>query len=244
MNYTPQKDAKQYYIGVKDSNPVYVWGFDYFTLITKESIEKAYKDYHSSTYDKNYYNNKLKEGEGRPGSDCSGMHHDLSGYDTTAQGYYDKCTSKGQFSTLPIKDLCLLFRGKSSNSIKHTGIYLGNGMCLHMKNSKENCVYERVDNHGWTNWGYGNFIDYSQPLGAKPILTRVLKIKMGGVDVKLLQDQLISKGYDCGNIDGDFGNKTYVAVKHFQADNNIAVDGEVGKQTCKKLGMLWRGPSY
>ena len=244
MNYTPQKEAKKYYIGVKDSNPVYVWGFNYFTLITRETIEKAYKDYHSSTYDRTYYENKLKEGNGRPGSDCSGMHYDLSGYDTTAQGYYDRCTSKGSISKLPISDLCLLFRGKSTDSIKHTGIYLGNSMCLHMKSSKENCVYESVDKHGWTEWGYGDFIDYSSPLDAKPILIRVLKIKMSGTDVKLLQDQLILKGYEPGIIDGDFGSKTENAVKKFQKDNKLPEDGIVGKATCKKLGMLWRGPNY
>ena len=117
-------------------------------------------------------------------------------------------------------------------------------MCEHMKSSKENCVYESVDKHGWTHWGKPTWISYDEPLGDKPILTRILKIKMGGIDVKLLQERLNELGYDCGKVDGDYGQKTYSAVKHFQNDNNIAVDGIVAKQTCKKLKFLWRGPSY
>lgn len=244
MNIIPQRDAKPYYVGVRDAGTIYCWGFNYPTIITKETINEAYKDYHSSKYDRSYYDKKLREGEGKPGSDCSGMHYGLSGYDTTAQGYYDKCTRKGLFSDMPIHDLCLLFKGSSLTNITHTGIYLGNGQCIHLKNSKENCVYERVDNHNWTAWGYGNFIDYTNPLGSKPIITRTLKMGSKGIDVKLLQDQLIKKGYNPGIVDGDFGNKTYAALKHFQADNNIAVDGIAGKQTVKALGMLWRGGSY
>ena len=244
MNITPQKQAKQYYINVKDSHCIYVWGMDFCTIITQETIDKAYKDNHTSKYNRKYYDDKLKEGQGKPGSDCSGMHHDLSGYDTNAQGYYNRCTGKGPFSTLPTRSLVLLFKGSSSQNITHTGIYLGNGQCLHLKNSKENCVYEPVDNHNWSAWGYGDFISYDEPLDAKPIITRIIKIGSKGVDVKLLQEQLNNKSYDCGKVDGDFGSKTEKAVKTFQNDNNLKVDGIVNKATAKKLGMLWRGPSY
>ena len=244
MNITPQKQAKPYYVKVRDDGTIYVWGMNYPTVITQASIEKAYIDSHTSKYNKDYYNKKLKEGAGKPGSDCSGMHYGLSGYDTTAQGYYKRCTGKGTISDLPLHDLCLLFKGSSDENITHTGIYLGNGMCIHMKSSKENCVYESVDNHKWKFWGYGDFIDYTQSLGDKPILTRTLQNGCKGIDVKLLQDQLILKGYEPGIIDGDFGGKTKTAVEKFQKDNKINADGIVGKATCKKLGMLWRGGSY
>lgn len=250
MNITPQRDAKPYYVKVRDDGTIYVWNFNYPTIITQETIDKAYKDWYSSVkgnvgkYDRTYYDKKLREGQGKPGSDCSGMHYGLSGYDTNAQGYYKRCTTKGPISDLYLHDLCLLFKGSSTENITHTGIYLGNGMVIHLKSSKENCVYESVDKHGWKWYGLGDFIDYSEPLGAKPILTRVLKIKMGGIDVKLLQERLNELGYDCGKVDGDYGQKTYSAVKHFQNDNNIAVDGIVTKQTCKALKFLWRGPSY
>ena len=245
-NIFSQREAKDFYVKVRDDHTVYVWGFNTETIITKETIDKAYKDYHSTTYDRAYYDKKLKEGNGKPGSDCSGMHCALSGHDTTAQGYYNevKDDRKGTIDTLPLHSICLLFRGQSASSIKHTGIYLANGMVIHMKNSKENCVYESANNHGWTHWAYAPWIDYDTPMTDKPILTRILKIKMGGIDIKLLQESLNELGYDCGKVDGDYGQKTYSAVKHFQNDNNLAVDGIVAKQTCKKLKFLWRGPSY
>jgi len=245
-NKFSQKEAKNFYIKVRDDHTVYIWGFDTETIITKETIDKAYRDYHSATYDRAYYDKKLKEGNGKPGSDCSGMHCALSGHDTTAQGYYNEVKNdrKGTIDTLPLHSVCLLFRGKSASSIKHTGIYLANGMVIHMKSSKENCVYESVDKHGWTYWAYAPWIDYDTPMNDKPVLTRLLKIGTKGIDVKLLQDQLTKKGYELGKIDGDFGSKTYSAIKHFQADNNLAVDGIVGKQTAKKLDMIWKGSSY
>ena len=249
MNYTPQKDAKKYYDNVYTNRSVYVWNMNYPTIITKDSIDKAYKDWYNSTkgnvkkYDRNYYINKLKEGEGRPGSDCSGMHYGLSGYDKTAQGYYDEepKEKKGTFNTLPISDLVLVYKGQSASSITHTGIYLGNGMVIHMKNSNENCVYESADKHGWKYWSYAKFIDYSKKLGAKPILTRELKMGSKGVDVKLLQERLNKKKYDCGTVDGDFGKKTDKVVKAFQAANGLTEDGIVGKNTCKALSMKWKG---
>lgn len=239
MTKTPQKEARKYYIKVYADGTIYVWGFNYCTIITKESIEKAYKNYHSNTYDRAYYDNKLKEGMGKPGSDCSGMHYDLSGYDTTAQGYYDRCTTKGSISSLPLDSLCVLFKGKSPKEIKHTGIYLGDGTCIHCKSSKDNTVYESVDKHGWTYWGYADFIDYSEPLDVKPVLTRLLRINCKGIDVKLLQTQLNNKGYNCGKVDGEFGKNTKSAVISFQKANKLTADGIVGKDTSKKLGMIW-----
>ena len=64
-------------------------------------------------------------------------------------------------------------------------------------------------------------------------------IKLGskGSDVKKAQQLLIAKGYSCGvaGADGDFGAATYNAVKKFQADNGLEVDGIVGANTWAAL---------
>lgn len=62
-------------------------------------------------------------------------------------------------------------------------------------------------------------------------------IKFGdsGSDVVYLQQRLTSKGYGVGTIDGKFGNKTLEAVKAFQAENNLTVDGIVGINTWNAL---------
>lgn len=242
MTKTSKDNAKSYYQKVKKKGTIYVWGMNYPTIITKESIEKAYRDNGTEKYNKSYYTNKLNEGKGKPGSDCSGMHYGLSGYDTTAQGYYKRCETRGNFASMPIDDIVLLFKGESASDITHTGVYLGNGLCIHMKSSLANCVQESVDKHGWTHWGRPDFIDYNTVLkAAKPVLTRELLNACIGVDVKFLQTLLRSKGYDCGKVDGDFGGKTEKAVLKFQNDNRLTVDGIVGKNTAKKLGFKWGG---
>ena len=65
--------------------------------------------------------------------------------------------------------------------------------------------------------------------------SRTLKKGKTGSDVRELQTKLNSLGYSVGKVDGTFGTKTVAAVKKFQQDNNLAVDGIVGKNTYKKL---------
>ena len=69
-----------------------------------------------------------------------------------------------------------------------------------------------------------------------PILTRNLRRGTKGEDVKALQKVLNARGFNAGIVDGDFGPKTEAAVKAFQIEANIAVDGEVGSQTWTALG--------
>ena len=59
----------------------------------------------------------------------------------------------------------------------------------------------------------------------------------GGNDIKELQKRLQDLGYYYGNIHGDFGKVTDVAVRDFQSDYFGAdeADGKVGKLTWKKL---------
>ena len=58
-----------------------------------------------------------------------------------------------------------------------------------------------------------------------------LKSGCRGSDVTYLQQRLTAKGYGVGSIDGVFGSKTLEAVKAFQAENNLTVDGVVGAKT-------------
>lgn len=67
---------------------------------------------------------------------------------------------------------------------------------------------------------------------------RVLKKGHYGDDVKKLQEALISKGYlRKGENDGDFGVITLGAVLAFQFENDLEVDGAVGRETQKALGL-------
>ena len=61
--------------------------------------------------------------------------------------------------------------------------------------------------------------------------TATLRKGSKGEGVKWLQWQLTSLGYSCGEVDGDFGGKTYAAVIAFQKDKGLTVDGVVGPMT-------------
>ncbi len=64
---------------------------------------------------------------------------------------------------------------------------------------------------------------------------RTLKLHDKGNDVKHLQDDLNLLGYGLLTVDGDFGSKTQAAVKSFQTDNDLDVDGIVGPKTWEAL---------
>lgn len=53
--------------------------------------------------------------------------------------------------------------------------------------------------------------------------------------VRVVQILLLARGYDPGAIDGSFGNSTLAAVKAFQRDTGLKVDGIAGFDTIRKL---------
>ena len=65
-------------------------------------------------------------------------------------------------------------------------------------------------------------------------------VNASGNDIKELQQRLQDLGYYSGDIDGDFGKLTDLAVKDFQADYFGAdeADGKVGKLTWEKLSQI------
>lgn len=68
---------------------------------------------------------------------------------------------------------------------------------------------------------------------------RILRNGAEGGDVRDLQSLLIQLGYDCGRwgADGDFGDSTEAAVRKYQRDHKLTVDGEAGPDT---IGSILR----
>ena len=60
---------------------------------------------------------------------------------------------------------------------------------------------------------------------------------MQGSDVVIIQRILVSKGYDIGSygVDGKYGKNTETAIKKFQAEHGLKVDGIVGVKTWAML---------
>jgi peptidoglycan hydrolase-like protein with peptidoglycan-binding domain len=73
----------------------------------------------------------------------------------------------------------------------------------------------------------------------KPDFERTLRLTspaMRGEDVESLQSRLLDLGYtEVGTADGSFGPKTEEAVRHFQGNNSLTVDGIVGPLTWDAL---------
>lgn len=69
----------------------------------------------------------------------------------------------------------------------------------------------------------------------------VLRKGATGSDVSTMQKMLIALGYSCGasGADGDFGSNTYNALKRFQSDNGLEVDGIYGSKSKSKLLSLY-----
>lgn len=63
--------------------------------------------------------------------------------------------------------------------------------------------------------------------------------KMGsrGEEVRRIQQKLKSMGYYTGSVDGIYGTQTQSAVRRFQRDNGLVVDGIAGSKTLSYLGI-------
>ena len=59
---------------------------------------------------------------------------------------------------------------------------------------------------------------------------------MRGDDVAALQSRLTEMGFDCGRVDGIYGQRSESAVKEFQRSAGLAVDGKCGPETI--IGLL------
>ncbi len=72
---------------------------------------------------------------------------------------------------------------------------------------------------------------------AVPTATPAGSLKLGsqGQEVRNVQKKLKELGFYKGNVDGDFGEATEKAVKAFQKQYGLTVDGKVGNATMAKL---------
>lgn len=214
-----QQQFKEHFRHLRDSNAIYLWGAN-GQIISKELVDKLFKMYGSNTYNRGYYDAKLKEGEGKIGADCSGAIYPLSGGDNTASGYYYACPTKGPIKEIPKNVACLVF----NKNLTHVAAYMGDGTTIEMKSSAENVHEESFNASRWTYYGIPSWLDTT-------VERSWLQKGDKGEEVKEMQDGLIYLGYDLGKYgaDGDFGGDTEKALKLFQSDNHLVADGEYGR---------------
>ena len=140
-------------------------------------------------------------------------------------------TEKGTIDKLPKDTVCLVFQwNKDKQNMQHMGIHIGGGNIVECSGTVKRST---TANKHWTHYAIPKGMDGKVPTTDKPTLRK----GASGEYVTLLQTLLIQRGYSVGatGADGKFGNATLAAVKAFQKDNGLAVDGVVGRNTWAAL---------
>ena len=109
-------------------------------------------------------------------------------------------------------------------------------LCGYMTSSTEvNSVLTYINSFGLTKY---DFVDDFVETGDNPykLTHRLLKQGMKNESVKWLQFELNRLGYALA-VDGSYGPKTKAAVSAYQKARWLKVDGIVGKETLKSLGV-------
>ena len=136
------------------------------------------------------------------------------------------------------------------NTVHHTAMYCGNGKEV------EASINEKGTAHGgkpgdqtgreflirsYRNYPWTNVLRYTGRNSASAATKNYLEIGDSGSDVKTMQTMLIKVGYSCGKsgADGDFGSDTDSALRKFQKDKGLTVDGQYGTNSKAKLTALY-----
>lgn len=138
----------------------------------------------------------------------------------------------------------------------HIGVYIGGGLAVECTPIWEDGVQiTAVHNIGkksgyngrvWAKHGKLPWVTYEteekpegeeKKAGDYTLAFRYLRKGDKGDDVVAVQRLLIANGYSCGwyGADGDFGAATDTAVRLYQRDTGLEVDGVVGKDTMSRL---------
>ncbi|HBS60937.1 MAG TPA: hypothetical protein DEA44_16945 [Firmicutes bacterium] len=157
--------------------------------------------------------------------------------DKSSAYFFNSFTTKtGKIKTLPETPGVIVWKKG------HIGVYIGGGLVVEARGVKFGVVVSALSSQRWTNWGYLKDVEYLAEPEPKPEFKRLLKYKskmMRGEDVKALQTLLTDAGQKPGAIDGIFGKKTLAAVKSFQRDKKLKVDGIAGPDTTGALGGVY-----
>lgn len=152
-----------------------------------------------------------------PGAGCTSMWN--------TSGFW---AEKGTIDKMPKDKVCLVFQRDPNDpkKMQHMGNHIGGGNIVECSGTVKRST---TANKHWTHYAIPKGMDGKVPTTDKPTLRK----GSTGEYVTLLQTKLIQMGYDLSpyGADGKFGNKTFEAVKAFQRDHGLSVDGVVGVNT-------------
>lgn len=130
----------------------------------------------------------------------------------------------------------------AAGKMGHIGVSDGAGKLVEAHSTKHGVT----DHFGITgrHWDTGVFIpgfDYSENPAVEvtppAFVYRIGAPNMRASIVKKIQQALQAAGISPGVVDGAYGPNTAAAVAAFQAEEGLLIDGQVGRQTAKALGV-------
>lgn len=130
----------------------------------------------------------------------------------------------------------------------HIGIYVGDGLCVECtpkwKDGVQVTAVLNLGNkegyHGrtWRKHGCLPYVSYADP-AVKSVRVELPQLRRGdkGRAVRVMQALLMAQGVSCGEsgADGSCGPATDAALRQFQSDKGLTVDGICGKATWTAL---------
>ena len=170
------------------------------------------------------------------------------------------CSSKGELKNgkrTDGKDLkpgsAVFTYNKAKDNRGHIGLYVGDGWVVEAKGTQAGVIKSKVTDSKWVEWGELKGVDYknadevsttepakdddNQGFPTDTAWHPTIRRGSKGQDVVDCQTMLYKLGYGLGvwGIDGDYGAQTERAVKEFQSDHRLTVDGVCGPMTWDAL---------
>ncbi len=226
---------KEYLLEQVRNHSIYVWGAQgqKKPTITEEWIRKREKTKRNADRAIRHWKKEVAAGYGDVlrAFDCSGLgvffflKHNLIDHDVNAEGLRTLCTA---IDRRDVRTGDMAFRMSGGRAV-HVGYAIDHDRLVEAKGRDDGVVLSKIGK--WDRFGRPPFF----------AICRILKLKhpyMRGDDVKALQEALRHCGYNPGQTDGIFGEKTKRAVKRFQKDHDLKVDGIAGEKTQSALGII------
>lgn len=136
-----------------------------------------------------------------------------------------------------------VLRSPRQGSIGHIAISNGSGDTVEAHSAQKGVIASTVSGRVWDMGILVPGIRYEpgkNPVRVGPpkyVLFRLKNPRMRGTTVLEIQRRLRKEGFPPGPADGLFGTQTHAAVVGFQASRGLLVDGQVGPQTARALGI-------
>lgn len=230
--------------------------------VTQSLLDRKFKDYYKKNGWSRTAYDKTTTGwvsAKKTVCDCQGVEDFFSKADTNANGNYVRyCTDKGLCSAINRPWVLgeAVFNGSNSKKT-HVG-----WVCGFLPDGSPLFMHERGIKYGFVvttlkqfNWKYRGLMTKRYTYEAtdtirpevKPstfVFTRQLKYGCKGDDVVELKKALIKEGYGKGltvdtSSSKNFYGSTRTAVKNYQRNNGLKVDGVAGPYTYKALGLKY-----